>query len=64
MTSYSIEPRTRKYVKVYGFLSFGRNVSDKYGRKLLDTATKTGLDTLRGATKKELIKQLKQHNNS
>ena len=24
MTQYSIEPRTRKYVKGYGFLSFTR----------------------------------------
>ena len=30
---YSIEPRTRKYVKGYGFLSFAR----KYKKQLLDT---------------------------
>ena len=29
----SIEPRTRKYVKGYGFLSFARN----YKKQLLDT---------------------------
>ena len=52
MTSYSIAPRTRKFVKGYGFLSFGRNLSNKYGRQLLDTALKTGLDTLKAATKK------------
>ena len=27
MTRYSIEPRTSKYVKGYGFLSFTRNMS-------------------------------------
>ena len=27
---YSIEPRTRKYVKGYGFLSFAKNLSKKY----------------------------------
>ena len=32
MTQYSIEPRTRKYVKGYGFLSFAR----KYRKQLLD----------------------------
>ena len=32
MTQYSIEPRTRKYVKGYGFLSFAR----KYKKQLLD----------------------------
>ena len=41
---YSIEPRTRKYVKGYGFLSFVRNLSNKQGKQLLDTATKTGID--------------------
>ena len=46
ITSYNIEPRTRKYVKRYGFLSFERNLSNKYGRQLLDT-TKTGTDVVK-----------------
>ena len=33
MTWYSIEPRTGKYIKRYGFLSFAR----KYKKQLLDT---------------------------
>ena len=41
---YSIEPRDRKYVKGYRFLSFakniGKNLSNKYGQKLLDSANK------------------------
>ena len=32
MMWYSIEPRTRKYVKGYGFLSFAR----KYKKQLMD----------------------------
>ena len=43
MTRYSTEPRTRKYVKGYEFLSFARNLFNKYGKQLLDTATETGL---------------------
>ena len=39
---YSIEPRERRYVKDYGFLSFtkniGKNLSNKYGQKLVDSA--------------------------
>ena len=31
MIHYSTEPRARKYVKGYGFLSFARNLFDKYG---------------------------------
>ena len=52
MTRYSIKPRTGKYVKRWGLLSFGRNLSNKYGKQLLDTATKTGIDALKTASKK------------
>ena len=38
---YSTEPRFRKYVKGYGFLYFARKFGDKYGKKLIDAATKT-----------------------
>ena len=44
---YSLEPNYRKYVQGYGFLSFARKFGDKYGKKLMDTATKTGLDAAR-----------------
>ena len=37
---YSTEPRFRKYVKGFGFLSFARKFGDKQGKKLLTTATK------------------------
>ena len=33
---YSIEPRERRYVKGYGFMSFARNFSDKYSKSLMD----------------------------
>ena len=39
---YSLEPTYRRYVQGYGFLSFARNFGDKYGKKLMDTATKVG----------------------
>ena len=39
---YPIEPKNRIYVKGHGFLSFakniGKNVSNKYSQKLIDTA--------------------------
>ena len=41
---YSTEPKYRKYVKRYGFLSFARRFGDKYSKKLMDTTTKTGID--------------------
>ena len=39
---YSIEPGERRYVKGYGFMSFARNFGNKYGKKLMNTAKKTG----------------------
>ena len=32
---YSIEPKERRNVKGYGFLSFARNFSDKYSKSLM-----------------------------
>ena len=37
---YSIEPKYRKYVEGYGFLSFPRKFGDKFGKKLMDTTKK------------------------
>ena len=46
---YSTEPKFRKYVKGYGFLSFARKFGDIFGKKLMDTATKTGIDAVKTA---------------
>ena len=59
---YSIEPRERRYVKGYGFLSFAKNMgthatrvakslNNKYGQKLVDTAKKSATDALKIAGK-------------
>ena len=53
---YSTEPRFRKYVKGYDFLSFARKCGDKYGKKLMDTATKTGIDPAKTASKRVVQK--------
>ena len=52
MTQYSKKPRTRKYTKGYGLLSFARNLSNKHKNQLLDT----GLDSLKTASKKVVHK--------
>ena len=49
---YSTEPRFRKNVKGYGFLSFAKKFGDKYGKKLMDTATKTGIDAAKTTSKR------------
>ena len=53
---YSAEPRFRKYFKGYGFLSFARKFGDKYGKKLMDTATKTGIDAAKTTSKRVVQK--------
>ena len=53
---YSTEPRFRKYVKGYCFLAFARRFGNKYGKKLMYTATKTEMDAARTTWKKVVQK--------
>ena len=57
---YSIEPRDTIYVKEYGFLSFaenmGKNLSNKYGQKLFDSAKKSTMDAIKTAPKRAIQK--------
>ena len=57
---YSIEPRDRIYVKGYGFLSFAKNMSNKYGQKLFDTAKKSTTDAIKLLLKEQFKKLQKQ----
>ena len=56
MMRYSTEPRFRKYVKNYGFLSFAKNFGNKYVKRLMDTATKTGMNAAKIASKRVVQK--------
>ena len=53
---YSTEPKFRKYVKGYNFLSFAWRFGDNNGKKLIDTATKTGIDAAKTASKRVVQK--------
>ena len=53
---YSIEPIDRVYVKGYGFMSFARSMSKKYGKKLVDTAKKYATDAIKTASKRAIQK--------
>ena len=64
---YSIEPRERRYVKRYGFLSFTRNIgthaakvaknmSNEYSQKLVDTTKKSATDAIKTASKRAIQK--------
>ena len=64
MIRYSVQPRDRKIVKGYGFLSFAKNMdkiisksfSGKYSQKLLDYAEKSATDALKAFSKKAIQK--------
>ena len=64
---YSIEPRERRYVKGYGFLSLarnlgthatkvGKNLNNTYGQKLADSAKKSVTDPFKIASKRAIQK--------
>ena len=64
---YSIEPRERRYIKGYGFLSFAKNMgthatkvaknlNNKYGQKLADSAKKSATAALKIAGKRAIHK--------
>ena len=55
---YSIEARDKIYVKRYGFLSFaknmGKNFSNKFGQKRLDSVKKSAADAIKTASKRAI----------
>ena len=57
---YSIEPRDGIYVERYGFMSFakniGKNLSNKYNQKIIDTAKKSATDTIKTASQRTIQK--------
>ena len=56
---YSVEPKDRRYVIGYGFLSFAKNIgknideniSSKYSQKLVNIANKSATDAIKAASK-------------
>ena len=53
---YSIEPRERRYIKGYGFVSFARNLNNKYRQKLVDSVKKSTTDVFKIASKRAFQK--------
>ena len=52
---YSTEPRFRKFVKGYGFLSFARKFGDKYDKKLMGAAKTASKRVVQKTTKLQEI---------
>ena len=64
---YLNEPREKRHIKGYGFLSFARNIgthaakaaknmSNKYSQKLVDSAKKSATDAMKNASKRAIQK--------
>ena len=60
--SLSYRIKNTKYIKVYRFLSVGRNLRKKYGKQFSKTATKTGVDGLKAASNKVVDKATEAKN--
>ena len=68
MKHYSVQPRDRIFVKSFRFLSFAKNclriigknisknLSSKYGHKILDHAKQSATDALKTASKRAIQK--------
>ena len=48
---YSLEPHYRRYVPGQGFMSFARNIGNKYGKKMFDKSLDVGT-----SMKKNMVK--------
>ena len=53
---YSLEPHYRRYIQGQGFMSFARNIGNKYGKKILDNNLSAGKDFAKIAGKIVLTK--------
>ena len=57
---YSAEPKDGRYVKGFGHLSFakyiGKNISNKYSQKVVDSAKKSATDAIKNASKRTIQK--------
>ena len=49
---YSLELRYRRYVQGQGFMSFVRNIGNKYGKKLFDKGIDVGKSMKKNTVKK------------
>ena len=47
---YSIQPRDRIYLKGYEFISFAKNLSNKYSQKIIDTTKKSAMNAIKTAS--------------
>ena len=55
---YSLEPRYRRYVQGQGFMSFARNIGNKYGKNFFDKSIDVGKSMKKNMVKTILDKSI------
>ena len=55
---YSLEPHYRRYVQGQGFMSFARNIGNKYGKKIFDKSLNVSKSMKKNMVKKILDNSL------
>ena len=48
----SLEPHYRRFVQRQGFMSFARNIGNKYGKKIFDKSVDVGKSMKKNTVKK------------
>ena len=51
---YSLEPHYRRYIQGQGFMSFARNIGNKYGIKIFDKSLDIGKSMTKKIWKKNI----------
>ena len=52
---YSLEPHYTRYLQGQGFMSFARNIGNKYGKKIFDKSLDVGKSMKKNIVKKYWI---------
>ena len=55
---YSLEPRDRKYVQGQGFMSFARNIGNKYGKSVINSKNAKEIFDVGKSMKKQYGKKI------
>ena len=51
---YLLEPNYRKYIQGQGFMSFAKNIGNKYGRKILNKSMDASKDFANNSRQKSI----------
>ena len=56
---YSLEPHYRRYVQGQGFISFARNIGNKYGKSIINSKKAKKIFDVSKSIKKNMVKKIR-----